>query len=117
MKRFARLAAVFCLAVALWSPPALAGEDIKGTITATVTKNNNDTAVPFSLSGVNMIVVQCDTAAYVRQGVSATLTASTTTGRLLEAGKERYYNLQTGGRTIAIVAVAGTSVCTVSAVY
>ena len=46
-----------------------------GTITATTTKNNADTAVPFSLTGVPKFYIQVSSDGYVNQG-SSTVTAT-----------------------------------------
>lgn len=60
-----------------------------GTIAATTTKNNNDTAVPFSNTGNGLagkvLLLQADAACYVITGTANTVTSSATTGVYLAA--------------------------------
>lgn len=87
-----------------------------GTITATTTKNNSDTAVPFTLNKGARIAIQCDTAAYVTTGTTSAVTAATTTGVKLAADVLFDIPLRSTEQYVAVVAVSGTSVCKVFAV-
>lgn len=88
-----------------------------GTITATTTKNNHDTAVPFldtanALKGA-ILLVQCDTAAYLLPGTVNTATAASTTGVKVAADEKYYIIMSATHGWLAAIAVAGTSVCKV----
>ena len=88
-----------------------------GTVTATTTKNNHDTAVAFSNTGDALkglpLQVQCDTAAYMTVGTVNTVTAATTTGVYLEAKAVYVLSMAESYGWIAFVASSGTSVCKV----
>lgn len=108
-----RLIAVLGIATLLVSHPAHAAEVLAGTITATTTKNNADTAVPFYIGGVHRILVQCDVAAYLVLGTAKTVTATANTGLLVDAG-EKWETATTGENIwLAVLPVAGTANCKV----
>lgn len=88
-----------------------------GTIVATTTKNNHDTAAPFSNTGDAMkgfsVIVQCDTAAYIRSGTANTVTVTAANGLLVAANEKLYLALEETYGWIAALAVSGTSNCKV----
>ena len=83
-----------------------------GTIVATTTKNNHDTAVPFNntadaLKGKVVMLVP-DAACYVTFGTTNAITA-TTAGVPLQAGERVHVNLAEDYGWIACVSVSGTT--------
>lgn len=83
-----------------------------GTITATTTKNNSDTAVPFNTTGdllaEKMLMLQPDTACYVWTGT--TTGAAATTSHIYLDAREKYYLSMGADGYVACVAVSGTTV-------
>ena len=84
-----------------------------GTIVATTTKNNDDTATPFNNTGDALkgktVVLQSDTACYVKAGTVDTVTVTAATGLLLEANEKYVLSLGSNYGWIAALAVSGTS--------
>lgn len=83
-----------------------------GVIVATTTKNNHDTATPFSntsdaLKG-KMLLVQPDTACYIVAGTTNAVTA-TNTGVKLEAGEKYLLSMREEYGWLACLPVAGTT--------
>lgn len=109
-------ALLFALALSL---PAAASERRIGQIVATTTKNNSDTAVPFTIRttgrvGTIKVVVQCDTAAYVSSsGCADSACAATATDTKVSA--DYIYDVDLVGTEshVAILAVSGTATCQV----
>ena len=104
-------------ALALAVPfPAAAGNQRIGVITATTTsKNNGDTAVPFTIKD-DRIEVQCDAAACVREGSSSSLTASCSSDLKYAADVIFPVHFSSGPhqtRYLAVVAASGTVNCKV----
>lgn len=83
-----------------------------GTIVATTTKNNADTAVPFTLLANRSYLLQPDTAGYVATVSSASGTVTAANGLLLEAG-EKYRVTMLEGVTSHIAALAVSGTCNV----
>lgn len=96
---------------------AQAADNWKGTIVATTTKNNADTAAPFSLNYGARYMVQCDAAAYVRAVTSATGTVTTSNGVKVAADEKYDIDMLLDGgleqKWIAAVSVSGTANCKV----
>lgn len=80
-----------------------------GTVVATTTKNNSDTAVPFTLEANKSYLLQPDTACYVKAGAASTQTVTTANGLLLEAYEKYVITLLNSETYIAALAVSGTS--------
>lgn len=80
-----------------------------GVIVATTTKNNADTAVPFTIPGGAVILIQSDTACYVRAATAATGTVTTANGVLIAANEKFTVCLHPEESWVAALAVAGTS--------
>lgn len=89
-----------------------------GVIIATTTKNNHDTATPFNNTGDalkgKLLLLQPDTACWVKFGTANTVTASSTAtaGSIYLAARERVIVGMAGGLGygwIACVAVSGTT--------
>lgn len=83
--------------------------NLVGTIVATTTKNNSDTATPFTIKPGAAVMLQSDTAVYVRAGEAATLTVTTANGFLLAANEKFTLLLHPDETYLACLAVAGTS--------
>ena len=100
--------------VLLLSTPAHAGDRLLGTIVATTTKNNSDTATPFTVQAGARISVQCDAAAHVATATGTTCTATTSN---VKVGADQLYDtsVTASGTTgcVAAVAVTGTANCRV----
>ena len=88
-----------------------------GTITATTTKNNHDTAVPFNDTGnalsAKTVTVQCDTACYICTGTANTLAVTAANGFYLPAHGTATFTLRPENGFIACLAVSGTTVLNV----
>ncbi len=88
-----------------------------GTIVATTTKNNHDTAVVFNDTGDalkgKMLLLQSDAAFYVRAGTVNTITVtagtSTPAGAKVEANEKYILNLGQEQGWIACLSVSGTA--------
>ncbi len=88
-----------------------------GTIVATTTKNNHDTAVPFNDTGDalmgKMLELQSDAAFYVRAGTVNTITVTagtaTTAGPLVEARERFVINMGGDKGWLACLSVSGTA--------
>jgi hypothetical protein len=88
-----------------------------GTVIATTTKNNTDTAVPFNSTGDalkgKMLLLQSDAAFYVRAGTVSTITVttgtSTTAGVKVEAGEKYILSMGREQGWIACVSASGTA--------
>lgn len=85
-----------------------------GTITATTTKNNHDTAVPFNNTGAalggKLVMLQCDSACYVVTGTLNTTAATAATGVLLSSYERVVMWLGESYGWVAVLPVSGTSV-------
>ncbi len=85
-----------------------------GTITATTTKNNHDTAIPFNDTGTGLagklVMFQTDSACYLLCGTSNTAAATAATGILLAANERVIIWLGESYGWTAVLAVSGTSV-------
>lgn len=83
-----------------------------GLITATTSKNNGTTAVPFPTSPVTLggkyLTLQSDTAFYLAYGVDNTVTA-TSADTLIDAGVIWPVSMDGGYLYIAVLPVSGTS--------
>jgi hypothetical protein len=83
-----------------------------GTIVATTTKNNHDTATPFNNTGTGlggkMLLVQPDTACYVYRGTANTATVTTANGVKLAADERKIITLRSEQGWLAALAVSGT---------
>lgn len=101
----------------LASTPAFAGDPIIGTITSTTTKNNSDTAVPFtipSVPGGANVTIQCDVDTYVVTGYTTAVTSTAAAGVWVGARVLYDPDLITGEIYIATLPVsAATSNCKV----
>lgn len=88
-----------------------------GTITATTTKNNHTTAVPFNDTGnalsAKTVTVQCDTACYIRTGAADTLTVTATNGFYLPAHGAATFTLRPENGFVACLPASGTTVLTI----
>lgn len=84
-----------------------------GTIVATTTKNNNDTAVPFANTGEalqgKVLLIQPDAACYVLPGAASTATVTTSNGVKLQADERAIITMQSGYGFLACVSVSGTT--------
>lgn len=85
-----------------------------GTITATTTKNNSTTAVPFytaapDLSG-RVLMLQADSACYVVFGATSALAVATTAGVKLAADEKFYVTLRSDTGLVACLPGSGTTV-------
>lgn len=81
-----------------------------GRITATTTKNNHDTAVPFNdttvaLKGMTLLV-QCDAAADILPGTVNTATVTTATGVKVAADEKFYIMMENDAGWMAVVGTA-----------
>ncbi len=83
-----------------------------GTIIATTTKNQADTASPFVIPAGQFLLVQCDAATYLLPGVSAA-TVTTANGVKVIADEKYYIMLKSGQYSLAALAVTGTVNCKV----
>jgi hypothetical protein len=84
-----------------------------GTIVATTTKNNHDTATPFvntgdALAGLTLLV-QSDVACYVLAGTANTATVTTGNGVKLEANEKYVITMSDRQGWLAALAVSGTA--------
>lgn len=85
-----------------------------GKIVATTTKNNHDTAAPFSdtagsgLSG-KVLLVQPDAACYILPGSVITATVTTANGVKLQADERVILTMTSAQDWIACVSVSGTT--------
>jgi hypothetical protein len=82
-----------------------------GTIVATTTKNNHDTASPFNdgtLGGV-CLCVQPDAACYILAGTANTATVTSSNGVKLGADERLYLWLKDSEGWLACVSVSGTT--------
>lgn len=99
--------------------PSFAAEVLLGTITSTgTTKNNSDTAVPFTLgpdthNGAYKLSIQCDAAAYVIAGGSTAVTVAATTGVKLAADALFDIDVLPSQKWIAVISSSGTVNCRV----
>lgn len=84
-----------------------------GTIVATTTKNNHDTATAFSNTGDaltgKVLLLQPDAACYVKTGATNGQTVTTANGVLLEANEKFPLSMPSGHGFIAALAVSGTA--------
>jgi hypothetical protein len=85
-----------------------------GTITTTTTKNNHDTAVPFSNTGNALkgmsVLVQCDGAAFLLPGTTNAVTVTAATGVYVEAREKFYMHAFNTYGWIAALSFSGASV-------
>lgn len=110
------LTAALVLSAVSMSFIAYAADMHVGTIVATTTKNNSDTAAPFTLNEGGRYAVQCDAAAYYQTGKTSGATAVAATA--VELGAKVLFDipLPAGHNHIAILSVSGTATCKVFAV-
>lgn len=84
-----------------------------GTIVATTTKNNHDTASAFNNTGQALkgmtLLLQSDTACYVLAGETNTAAVTTTNGLKLEANEKYVLTMTRDQGWLAALAVSGTS--------
>lgn len=84
-----------------------------GTIVATTTKNNNDTATPFNNTGDALkgktLLIQTDTACYILPGTANTATVTTSNGVKLGADERVILGMADEYGWLAGLAVSGTS--------
>jgi hypothetical protein len=105
------------LAACLIALPASAGERYLGKITATTTKNNTDTAVPFGIPSGARLSVQCDATAYVTVCTSsASCTATADNG--IQVAADQLFTTSTpsssgGAGYVAVLSASGTANCRV----
>lgn len=93
---------------------ALEGDfTLLGTITATTTKNNHDTAVPFNNTGNGLggkvVMVLADTACYIATGTANTVAVTAANGYPLAAGDARRFTLKSLNGWLACLPVSGTT--------
>lgn len=105
------------LALCLLASPALAGERYLGTITATTTKNNTDTAAAFGIPAGAKLSVQCDATAYVLVCTSSASCSATTTNGIKVAADQLFTtstpSSSAGAGYVAVVSASGTANCRV----
>jgi hypothetical protein len=83
-----------------------------GTIVATTTKNNSDTASPFTIPAAAKIAVQPDAACYVKVGTESSVTATSTAAKVeanaiyYEATPSTHHG---SGAYVAALSVSGTA--------
>lgn len=108
-----RLLFALCLAAS----PALAGERYLGTIVATTTKNNTDTATPFGIPAGAKLSVQCDATAYVLVCASTASCSATTTNGIKVAADQLFTtstpSSSAGAGYVAALSASGTANCRV----
>lgn len=84
-----------------------------GTIIATTTKNNHDTATPFNDTGDALkgkaLMVQPDTACYILAGATNAGTVTTSNGVKLAADERVILTMTRDQGWLACVAVSGTT--------
>lgn len=105
------------LVACLLALPASAGERYLGKITATTTKNNTDTAVPFSIPASAKLSVQCDATAYVTV-CPAVGTCVATTDNGIKVSADQLFTTSTpsnqgGTGFVAVLSASGTANCRV----
>lgn len=85
-----------------------------GTIAATTTKNNHDTAVPFNNTGRGLagkrLVVQADAACHIAYGTTNAVTVTTGNGFALAAGQSVPHLMVGDYGWIAVVGTANVKV-------
>jgi hypothetical protein len=90
--------------------PALNGSpQFLGVVVATTTKNNADTAVPFTIPTGAVLLLQPDTACYLKAATASTGTVTTANGVLLAANEKFTVMLATDEAWVACLAVSGTT--------
>lgn len=84
-----------------------------GTIVATTTKNNTDTAVPFNSTGEGLkgktLLVQPDAACYILPGLLSTSTVTTANGLKLSADQTYVIMMGASYGWLACLSVSGTA--------
>jgi hypothetical protein len=84
-----------------------------GTIVATTTKNNHDTATPFNDTGDGLggklLLLQPDAACYVKFGTTNATTVTSSNGLKLAADQFYYVNVPSNYGWVAALAVSGTA--------
>lgn len=80
-----------------------------GTITATTTKNNSDTAVPFTMLANRAYLLQPDLAVYVKSGTTSGTTVTAANGLLIEAFEKYVITLLDTETFLAALSVSGAS--------
>jgi hypothetical protein len=80
-----------------------------GTITATTTKNNSDTAVPFTITEGTCLMIQSDVATYILAGTATTQTVTSANGLRIEANEKYVMWLTAKQLYLACLGVAATA--------
>lgn len=80
-----------------------------GVIAATTSKTNASTAVPFTIIGGSLLLIQCDASAHVL----AASTVTTATGVKVAADEKFYLLLKKAQTTVAVIDAANCSFWTV----
>ncbi len=103
--------------------PVLVSTQLQGThislgvVVATTTKNNHDTASPFSNTGDALkgmtLQVQCDVPAYFGVGTTNAVTVTSSNGVYLEANKIYVLSMAESYGWVAFLSVSGTATCKV----
>lgn len=105
------------LAACLLALPASAGERYLGKITATTTKNNTDTAVPFGIPAGARLSVQCDATAYVTVCPAVGACAATADNGIKVAADQLFTTSTPsnpgGTGFVAVLSPSGTANCRV----
>lgn len=85
-----------------------------GVIIATTTKNNTDTATPFTITAGSTLKVICDAAAFATVGATASSSYTNAAfGHPMSAGVAWYVIMGSASTTLSIVASSGTANCAV----
>lgn len=85
-----------------------------GTIAASTTKNNHDTAAPFNNTGSGLanklLLIQCDAAAHILPGTTNATTVTTSNGVKLAADERVVVRMEEGYGWLAAVGAANCKV-------
>lgn len=105
------------IAACLLALPASAGERYLGTIVATTTKNNTDTASPFGIPAGAKLSIQCDATAYVLVCANSTSCSATTTNGIKVSADQLFTtsapSSSGGAGYVAVLSASGTANCRV----
>jgi len=90
-----------------------ASAEYLGVIVATTTKNNHDTATPFSNTGDalkgKLLLVQSDVACYILGGIANTATVTSTNGVRIEANERVPFRMRRDQGWLACLPTTGTA--------